>query len=200
MIFGLKKVPVRIIPLLNNDEKKPISMIGQKMVPILEYAPKKFMPESLDIIRHIDQQSPPTIVSWKSHPALTLWLEESASIIYTLAMPRWVQAPLKEFQTKKARDYFQRKKEKMIGPFAAALEQTKELKVEINKQLTKLNKMLNEQSEFFTDQLSVNDFHLFTALRSLTIVKDIRWPKKVQYYLHKLSTNSQVPLHNSLAI
>ena len=55
MIFGIKDLPVTIVFLDNDDEKTPIEMIGQKMVPILEYEPGKFMSESLDIINYFAQ-------------------------------------------------------------------------------------------------------------------------------------------------
>ena len=36
MIFGLKAFPFKLMCLLNDDEKTPISMIGVKMLPILK--------------------------------------------------------------------------------------------------------------------------------------------------------------------
>src|SRR5471030_504503 len=55
MIFGLKNIPVEIKVLLNDDEKTPISMVGKKMVPILQKQDGSFMPESMDIVNFIDK-------------------------------------------------------------------------------------------------------------------------------------------------
>ena len=35
MIFGLKRQPIRLVTLLNDDETTPFNLIGTKMVPIL---------------------------------------------------------------------------------------------------------------------------------------------------------------------
>ena len=102
MIFGLKSIPVQLKTLLNDDEKTPISMIGVKMVPVLEIVSEKkgriFMPESLDIIRHADKENP-LVSSWEEDPALSEWLEENGFLSYELAMPRWVRSGMEEFQT-----------------------------------------------------------------------------------------------------
>jgi len=55
MIFGFKDIGFDLITLLNDDEKTPIDLIGQKMVPILTTEDNTHMPESMDIIRFIDE-------------------------------------------------------------------------------------------------------------------------------------------------
>ena len=200
MIFGLKNIPVQLVCLLNDDEKTLFAMIGQKMVPVLEHSPGQFMPESLDIIRYVDKKHPPALVSsWKEDKALFRWLQENSTLIYNLAMPRWVKAPLEEFQTRPARDYFQNKKEQSIGPFEKALKNTR-LKQKMAMQLMQLNHQLPEKSAFLKGSISVNDFHLLAALRSLTIVKNLNWPKNVRYYMEKLAAKSHIPLHDDIAL
>lgn len=54
MIFGLKNLPVEVKALLNDDEKTPTSMVGKKVVPILQKQDGSFMPESMDIVQYID--------------------------------------------------------------------------------------------------------------------------------------------------
>ena len=116
MIFGIKKIPLELLCLLNDDEKTPVSMIGVKMVPILEVKKGNFMPESLDIVSYVDKQNGQPIVSWKTNKKLSAWLNKNSSLCYDLAMPRWVQAPLDEFKTKKARD-FSKEKRSLHWPF-----------------------------------------------------------------------------------
>ncbi len=200
MIFGLKKVPVQLICFSNDDEKTPISMIGAKMVPILEKGKKDFMPESLDIISYIDKMNNKTLVSWKTNRKLSNWMDKNSTLCYELAMPRWVKAPLDEFKTQKARSYFQKKKEEYIGPFKDCLNNTKELLEEITEELKVLESMFDKKQKFFSNSLSVNDFHLFAFLRSLSIVKGLSFPEKIKYYSKTMSQQSRVPLHHSIAI
>ena len=200
MIFGFKKTPLELVNLLNDDEKSPISMIGVKMVPILEIKKGDFMPESLDIISYMDKQDGQAMVSWKEDQRLKVWLDKNSQLCYELAMPRWVKAPLDEFKTRKARSYFQKKKEAYIGPFKECLENTKALVGEMKKELESLENLFEEKQKFFSSSLSLNDFHLFAFLRSLSIVKDLIFPEKIKRYSEKISEKSKVPLHHSIAL
>ena len=199
MIFGLKKQPIQIKVLLNDDEKTPISMIGQKMVPILERAPGDFMPESLDIIEYVDRLKDPE-VSWKESDKLFDFLDDYQHLCYELAMPRWVRIEeLKEFKTKEARAYFQKKKEAYVGSFEKLLSDKSKIK-EMEEGLKELEGLLKEGQDTFFKTLSVNDFHLFAFLRSLSVVKGLKFPKKVKKYMAQMSKMSKVPLHDHLAL
>ena len=201
MIFRIKKTPVKLLCLLNDDEKTPQSMIGVKMVPILEFKKGCFMPESLDIVRYIDKREGTRAeVSWKTNKKLSLWLNKNSSLCYELAMPRWVKAPLDEFKTKKARDYFQTKKENYIGPFKDCWDNTKALIKEMTKELDQLESFFEKNQKFFSGNLSLNDFHLFAFLRSLSIVKGLPFPKKVKHYSEEMSEKTHIPLHHSIAL
>ena len=203
MIFGLKGLPVQLGVLLNDDEKTPESMIGVKMVPILEKKDGSFLPESLDIIRYIDKYTGECLVSsWREDSQLSSWLDEGSFLSYSLTMPRWVNSNMEEFKTASARKYFKKKKEKMVGPFASVLKDTKKLKTEIEDHLQKLEKLLPNETElpFYKGDLTVNDFHLFAFLRSLTIVKGLSFPKNTALYMEKLSKKSQVPLNYDIAL
>ena len=193
MIFGLKKHPFQIKTLLNDDEKTPQSMIGVKMLPILEYSPGQFMPESLDIISYIDKLKPPSSISSSEDNKLKAWLDKNYRTAYKLAMPRWVKADLEEFKAPSARNYFQRKKETYIGPFEECLKESPELIKEMEQEL----KGLEFKKTFFKEELSLNDFHLFAFLRSLSIVKGLSFPEKVKSYMERLSLSGGVPLHQS---
>ncbi len=213
MIFGLKNISVEQVTLLNDDEKTPVSMIGQKMVPILEYTPGKFMPESMDIVQFIDEKYPPVVISKKEDPSLFEIFEQARKAYCSLVMPRWVSSAMEEFKTPSARKYFQTKKEKMIGSFAKALENTEPFKKEIGETLLKIKDKLlqkkpshsqqtgNRENQWYLgEQISFNDFHLFAFLRSLTIVKDLSFPPVLENYLKHCSEKTQIPLSKDMAL
>ena len=203
MIFGLKGAPLELACLLNDDEETPISMIGVKMVPILEAKKGEFLPESLDIIRYIDERFGKPAVAWGADPWLEGWLQETGHLLYCLAMPRWVKAPLGEFKTKGARDYFQKKKEAMTGPFSEALKNTESLKKEMASHLNELEELLKRspgRPEFWGEGLSENDFHLFAALRSLSIVKSMAFPAALERYAQNMAKKTRISLHRSIAL
>lgn len=202
MIFGLKKVEFEDEILLNDDEETPIKMIGQKMLPILQKEDGTFMPESLDIIKYIDSNfGSGEIVSYSpSRSEIQDWLYSSRNFAYELSMPRWVKMPLKEFTTQSARDYFQNKKEKSIGAFSTALEKTPELIKKAESELKYLENLMLENGRFYPETLHIDDFHIFTALRNLTTVKDLNWPPKLKQYLDKMAQDSKVNLFFDIAI
>ena len=200
MIFGLKNQALENVTLLNDDEKTPISMIGQKMVPILEKENGEFMPESLDIIKYIDSQSSPSKVFWEEDSFLIDQIHQARMDYCSLTMPRWVQSSMEEFKTESARKYFQNKKEQMIGSFSSALEQTETFKKNISPILESLDQQLYPNDEWYKgDQISLNDFHLFALLRGLSIVKDISFPVGLQKYAERTAQKTGVPLNIDIA-
>lgn len=201
MIFGLKKQPVENIVLLNDDEKTPISMIGQKMLPILETPEGTFMPESLDIIQYIDKKYPPQTVTMEEDSFLMNTLSDLRLSYYSLTMPRWPKSDMEEFKTPSARKYFQNKKEKMIGPFSEALKRTEELKKEAFQILEPIAEKISNSNNWYLGQtLSLNDFHLFAVLRALTIVKDMSFPEPLKQYMNICSQKTNVPLNTDIAV
>ena len=198
MIFGLKNVPVELVTLLNDDEETPIRMIGQKMVPILEAEPGVYMPESMDIVHYIDRLDHRPAVGQGGEPVLTAWLEASRRYVSPLAMPRWIEAGLEEFTTDGARQYFTRKKEAMKGPFAELRANSAALIAEANTHLQSLAPLIQGPVAVH-GALTEDDFHLFAALRALSMVKGIEYPAPVEAYRREMARKSAVPLHDGIA-
>ena len=75
MIFGLKKVPVDLVTILNDDVETPTKLIGQKIVPILVKENGEAMPESLDIVRYINAHYGEKVLSETVRPQIEDWLK-----------------------------------------------------------------------------------------------------------------------------
>ena len=201
MIFGFKSHDITLVTLLNDDEATPTQMIGKKMVPILQEDDGRSMPESMDIVRYIDgADGAPLLLGPSGDSPLDDWLEESREYIYPLCMPRWADAPLEEFATASARAYFITKKEHMIGPFAEHLQCSPALIKYANEHLRKLEPLIASTEAVRGKALSEDDIHLFAALRSLSIVKGIVYPKRVEVYRQTISARAAVPLHDAIAL
>lgn len=199
MIFGLKKAPVTVEFLLNDDVAAPVSMIGKKMTPILEIESGRYLPESLDIIHFVDQlDHSPTLVGARN-PAIDRWLEKSSQAIYELAVPRFAKSDLPEFSTHTARQYFTDNKEMMFGNFQLLMESSAAL-VRISEQyLLELAPLIKSPSAC-NGELSEDDFHLFAALRSLSITHGVKIPQPVKTYMTHMSQQSLVPLYDDIAL
>ena len=203
MILGYKNIDFKLVTLLNDDEKTPIKLIGQKMVPILSIDETTHLPESLDIVSYINSKHDQNIFldeEQKLDEPLSAWLTESRSYVYLLAMPRWIRADLLEFKTDSSIKYFTHKKENYIGPFNEHMKNSKDLIKSANEHLLKLEDLLTEGSDFYFNSPSLNDIHLYPTLRSLTVTKGMAYPKKVLSYMKAQEFLTKIPLHLDRAL
>nr|WP_298796217.1 glutaredoxin 2 [uncultured Acetobacter sp.] len=196
MIFGLKNLPFERMILLNDDEAGPIGMVGRKSLPILEEE-GRFMPESMDIVAHIDQQGAP-VLTGTPNPVITEWINATSSTLYRLFLPRAACAPLPEFATTAARAYFVRKKEEFTGPFFEILKDSSGEISNLNKMLEMLAPLIRSP-EAVNGTLSTDDIHLFAHLHSLSLISGIVYPPAVQAYRQSMSRLSGVGLYDAIA-
>lgn len=199
MIFGLKDVECEIIVLPNDDEETPTRLIGKKMLPVLVTESNEAIGESLDIVKYIDENYGASVLTAADDPAIEAWMEEATKVIYPLAIPRWASADFEEFRQDAARKYFVSKKEAVFGPFPRLLEQTETMVTEINAKLEILEVLFSQQ-EKETGRFSLTDIRLFPLLRSLSIVKGIKWPQKIDAWRREMALRSQVNLNDDIAI
>lgn len=206
MVFGLKQVPVDLQIVLNDDVETPTALVGKKMVPILQKDDGTAMGESMDIVRYIDERFPMpngedvSCLAGPTRPEIAQWAKDVMPIVMPLAMPRWVQVPLKEFATESARSYFRHNKEKMIGiSFDEALAQTDALLAKLQPHLHALVPLI-ASPEAVNGALSEDDFILFPILRQLTVVKGLTFPPAVSAYLQHMAMRTEVPLHTNVAL
>ena len=191
MIFGLRQIPVELIPLANDDEATPIRFIGAKQVPILQKPDGSYMGESLDIVRHINAQASQPI-SETIRPSIQVWADKVGEYYNQLLFPRSIQLGLPEFATPSAVVYFIRKKEAQIGTgIAQMLEQTPALLAQIHDDLQTLASQIHGDTLNGSD-LSMEDILIFPMLRNLTMVRGIQFPAAVQDYIVNMAQRSQI--------
>lgn len=198
MIFGLKNLPVELIVMLNDDEATPKKLIGQKMAPILQKADGSAMPESMDIVRFVDNQDRQPLLTGKQNPAIADWLRRVNGYINKLLLPRIAEAAFAEFATPEARDYFREKKQTSLGDFAELRKHAPGFIKNISDDLRQLDKLIVKPNAV-NGELSEDDIHLFPLLRSLTLVSGIEWPSRVADYRDNMAKQTQVNLLSSIA-
>ncbi|QEH95307.1 glutaredoxin 2 [Gluconobacter thailandicus] len=197
MIFGLKNIPFERRVFLNDDEAGPISMVGRKVVPILEEN-GRYMPESMDIVSHIDGIGEP-LLTGPVRSEIAHWLKAGSRATYRLFLPRAVCTPLPEFATTSARAGFIRRKEESTGPFWEILADGSKEIAELNALLEKLAPLI-QSPEAVNGTLSTDDIHLFAQLHSMSLIKGLRYPLEVEAYRQVMSEKSGVSLLNMFAV
>lgn len=200
MIFGLKKLPTELVILANDDENTPINLVGKKVVPILVKDDGTAMPESLDIVKYVDENFGEKLVSEYIRPEIEAWIKQVGSYYNHLLSPRFVQLGLAEFTSQSAVEYFTKKKTEFIGDFAENLANSQQYINKINADLTALSALVKAEDKANGEQYSLEDIMLFPMLRNLTCVKGVVYPSNVDSYLHKMADLAQVPLYLDRAI
>ncbi|MBR0558854.1 glutaredoxin 2 [Neokomagataea anthophila] len=198
MIFGLHALPFEKRIFLHDDTTGPTEMVGRKVVPILEEN-GTFMPESLDIIAHIEKSAPTPLLTGPLNDAITQWLSSIAAPAYKLLIPRVASAPFPEFSTTSARANFIRRKERAEHPFGIILDNSTDDIQHINQKLLELAPLIQSPSAV-NGTLSYDDLHLFAQLRSLSLIRGIHYPVEVDAYRHTMSERARVPLLEVFAV
>ncbi len=156
------------------------------------------MPESMDIVAHVDAMDGHPVLTGPIRPEISRWLTAQQSAFIPLILPRFGGAPLPEFATTAARLYFIRNKEDMVGPFNERLAESPALRARINAGLVHLADLI-AGPDAVNGVLSTDDIHLFAYLRSLTIVAELQWPAAVRAYCARMSQACGIPLLDGMA-
>ncbi len=200
MIFGLKNIPVKQQVFLSDDAKSPESMIGEKMVPILQKEDGSYMPESLDIVAYVDSNyGGSAILIGPKNPKIAELIKQLQQYDYKLECPRYIKLGLAEFATQAAIDNFVTNKSKKLGAFDDYLAQTDSLIAKVSDLLNQLEPLV-VSSNACNGTLSWDDICLFPILRNLTCVKGLKFPAKIKDYLQSMSEKSKVDLFFDKAV
>lgn len=199
MIFGLKNLAFEKITLLNDDEATPVGLVGKKVVPILIKENGEAMPESLDIVKYVDETYGEKLLSDNVRPEINEWIKKVGAYYNHLLLPRFVKLGLAEYATQSAVDYFVKKKTESIGDFAENLANSAQYLAQLSPDLTELDKLIVNAGAA-NGQLSLEDILLFPMLRNLTCVKGLQFPPNVADYVTKMAKLSKVELYTERAV
>ncbi len=199
MIFGLKNLAFEKITLLNDDEATPVGLVGKKVVPILIKENGEAMPESLDIVKYVDETYGEKQLSDNVRPEINDWIKKVGAYYNHLLLPRFVKLGLAEYATQSAVDYFVKKKTESIGDFAENLANSAQYLALLTPDLAELDKLI-VNAEAANGQLSLEDILLFPMLRNLTCVQGLQLPPNVADYVAKMAELSKVELYTDRAV
>jgi glutaredoxin 2 len=222
--LGLKNIKHNLVFLANDDAATPTKLIGKKISPIFEYTPKNIcMAESLDIIQLVDanEQFGAThrLAPASDRTDLKAWQSSVRDLLRGLQRPRYVATGLMpEFQQLDSRHTFVRnhpmppyskeewrdevKLEDKLAIYAEHMARDPAGDIEeLNRKLVELSDLLeNEHYCSPVGGISYDDVDLFSRLRSITIVRDVKWPSKLRAYMDNMSKLADIPLYDEMAL
>lgn len=187
MVCGALKIPFKSIVLPYNDENTPISLMGTKMLPIMEFSNGKLSNESLKIIKALDKDNyfkSNDILNTPKFNEFEQLLNDLGKNIHSLAMPYWMYTP--EFDNN-SRDYFKNKKEAKRGPFNKLVQNKNLYLNNLQIDLDRLEDLINP---YFNSSryLTLNDILLASHLWGLYIVPEFQFSEKMNRYLKNIAT------------
>lgn len=195
MIFGLKKIPLDLHFLLEDDVDTPNRLVGKKTAPILEKENGSHMAESMDIVHYLDQRAGgQPLASASPNSAIQSWCEAAWSPTLKLSIPRLAKGDFPEFATPEAREAFRLRQRKHFGDLDALMVNTAVLVAEINERLEKLDALLADRAH-----IDAHDFQLYPQLRMLSIAQAVRFPVHVERYLEHMEHATGLALHRDQA-
>lgn len=177
MALGYLKIPWTSNVLPYHDEKTPLKLTGQKMLPIIKDG-SLIMNESLDIIKYLDNKNSLLNETWTN---LDQSLDSLAPAIYHLAMPFWVHSA--EFDPESQR-YFLKKKEAKRGPFSELVKSRHEFESIV---LEKLKTAEIQLKPFFdSPTFTIKDIALAAQVWGLFAVPEFQFNQNFYDYLMRV--------------
>ena len=198
-------------------------MVGKKAVPIFQKGENgPAIPESLEIIALID--SDPTygpvglIKPFSSRTDLKDWQNKIKDIASACQRPRYMMTPFPEFHQRDSKEAFVTNHplpgyEKKAWQTELTSDKRWSLYVDsykesidkghvtfLNEALVELDGMIHCKDCCSGGGVSLDDIDLFARLRSLTLIKGIKFPKKLGEYMDNMSVLGDIPLYYTLQV
>lgn len=191
LLLGYKNIPYESVELSYADSETPEKLIGQKMLPIMEFDDGKIMGESLDIMREIEYRFPHPIAFVGPVEGKFQW----ASMV-AVGIPRYFDLLLpyfpdhyEEFEKfPEGKKYFCESKEKKRGKSFADLKAESHTLFEknIRPHLQEIIDTVEDEYFIMGPTFSVADCVLAADLSGLRIVDEIECPEEIVKYVERV--------------
>jgi glutaredoxin 2 len=170
--------------LLEDDTKTMVGLVGKRVVPILVKDDGQPMLESMDMVAYIDGIGKPLLIG-PQRTEVAAWSDAVVAKTAPLTWPRYPLLGLPEFGTVAALDHYVVRKRKRLGDLVEARAKTREQIDAVMPELEMLDGLIESPSAV-SGQLSLDDIRVLPLLRSVAVVKGLRFPQKVREYFETM--------------
>lgn len=185
MAAALKGVHLQETVVLDDDTDTMVGLVGRRVVPILVKDDGTPMLESMDMVRYIDGLGEPVLVG-PERPEIAAWAVWAAEQAPRLTWPRYPLLGLPEFATIAAHDhYVVRKRKALPADFVELRANTRQYVAEFAPILGALERLI-ACPRAVNGTLSLDDIRVLPLLRSIAVVKAIRFPDRVRNYFETM--------------
>lgn len=215
--FGIKGLKHNLVFMANDDVPTPTNLVGKKIAPIFEDQGEAML-ESLDIIAKVDSEnrygSPGAFKPASDRTDIKEWQKKVKATNSLHQRSRYMMVPMPEFHMRDGREAFVKKHP--VPPYdkpewaeldqatrwrkyEGAYQDSLKLIDQTSADLVELDKMVYSADYCTEGGLSYDDIDLWARLRSLTVVKGVKWPDKLRAYMDNLAKLGDCPLYDSMA-
>jgi glutaredoxin 2 len=184
MIAALKGLHLREVIVLDDDTDTMVALVGKRVIPILVTDDGQPMLESMDMVRYVDRHGDP-ILTGPERAEVAAWVDQIVSKTAPLTMPRYPLLGLPEFGTVAALDHYNLRKRKDFGDFIELRANTRRYLKDLMPGLEELDRLI-ESPLAVNGTLSFDDIRVLPLLRSVAVVRGIRFPRKVRDYFESM--------------
>jgi glutaredoxin 2 len=185
MIAALKGLHLEEVVVLDDDSETMIALVGKRVIPILVKDDGQPMLESMDMVRHIEGIGEPVLIG-PERTEISEWADGFVSKTAPLTMPRYPLLGLPEFATVAALDHYILRKRKVLGDFVELRANTRAHLSNLMPDLEQLDRLV-EGPDAVNGALSMDDIRVLPLLRSITVVKGLRFPLRVRNYFEAMT-------------
>ncbi len=184
MTAALKHLPMQETIVLEDDSNTMIGLAGKRVVPILIKDDGETMLESMDMVLHVDGIGEP-VLKGPVNDEIVAWETRITPKAARLTQPRYPLLSLPEFATAAALDHYMSRKRKTLGDLVELRANTRQHLSELMPDLEELDRRI-ESPAAINGTVSVDDVRVLPLLRSLAVVKELRFPRKVGEYFQTM--------------
>ncbi|SRR5712692_2584828 len=184
MIAALKRLHLQELVVLDDDTDTMVALVGKRAIPILLEDDGQPLLESMAMVKYVDGHGDP-ILTGPERPEVAAWADHVVSKTAPLTMPRYPLLGLPEFGTIAALDHYNLRKRKAFGDFVELRANTRRYLSELMPKLEELERLI-EQPLAVNGALSFDDIRVLPLLRSVAVVKGLRFPGKVRDYFEAM--------------
>jgi glutaredoxin 2 len=180
MTAALTKQHLQEVVVLDDDTDTMTALVGKRQLPILLKDDGQPMLESMDMVRYIDQLGGPVLIG-PERPEVASWEDRVTPKAARLTQPRYPLLGLPEFASAAALDHYHLRKRRALGDLIELRADTRRYVAELMPDLEQIDRMI-ESSAAINGMLSLDDVRVLPVLRSLAVVKGLRFPQRLRDY------------------
>ncbi len=188
MTAALKRLHLQEAVVLDDDTDTMVTLVGKRVIPILVKDDGQPMLESMDMVKYVDGHGDPMLTG-PQRPEVAAWADQFVSKSAPLTMPRYPLLGLPEFGTIAAFDHYNLRKRQAFGDFVELRANTRRYIGELMPKLEELDRLI-EQPLAVNGTLSFDDIRVLPLLRSVAVVKGLRFPRKVRDYFKSMMSRT----------